>query len=118
VTYKTIIYEEHDLPRSGVLFSLTSSMQAAFAQTGAVAKAVTTNSGTSKYAPSPLSASLVGLAEERYVVAAMADLTVNSSVTTPVTKGAAMQALADYVIANPAAAGTLQVVAIHEAVGG
>jgi hypothetical protein len=117
VTYKTKIYEEHDLPRSGLLFSLTSSMQVAFAQTGAVAKAVTTNSGTSKYAPSPLSASLVGLAEERYVVAAMADLTVNSSVTTPVTKGAAMQALADYVAANPAAVGTLQVVAIHEAVG-
>jgi hypothetical protein len=70
-----------------------------------------------KYAPAPFSNSLVGLKEDVYVVASMSDLTIHPAVTEPVTKGAAIQALADYVSANPAVAGTLQVVAIHEAVG-
>ena len=117
VTYKTTIYEEHVLPRAGILYSLTASMQFSYAQTGSVAKAVTANSGALKYAPGPLSTTLVGLKEDTFVVAALADLTVQSGVTAPVTKGAAMQALSDYVAANPAAAGTLHVVAIHEAVG-
>ena len=116
VTYDTHIYEEHVL-RRGTLYTLSASMQFAYAQVGSVAKAATTNSGTLKYAPAPLSSGLVGLKEDTFVVASIADLTVQPSVTMPVTKGAAMQALSDYVSANPAAVGTLHVVAIHEAVG-
>ena len=116
VTYKTKIVEAHTL-RDGAIYNLSSSMQFAFAQTGSVAKALVANSGALKYAPAPLSSGLVGLKDDMFVVASTADLTVQSGVTTPVTKGAAMQALSDYVAANPAAAGTLHVVAIHEAVG-
>ena len=117
VTYETKIYEEFLAPRAGILFTMNAAMQYAYAQVGSVAKAATTNAGALKYAPAPLSSQLVGLNAETFVVASMADLTVQSGVTAPVTKGAAMQALSDYVLANPAAAGTLQVVAIHEAVG-
>ena len=116
VTYKTTINEEHIL-RNGAIYSLSAGMQFAFAQVGSVAKAATVNSGTLKYAPPPLSSGLVGLKHETYVVASIADLTVQSGVTEPVTKGAAMQALSDYVSANPEAAGMLHVVSIHEAVG-
>jgi hypothetical protein len=117
VTYHTKKYEEDRVLRAGLAFTLSAAAQIAYAQTGAVAKAATTNSGTLKFAPSPLASKLVSMRAESYVVASMADLTVQPAVTAPVTKGAAMQALADYVAANPSAAGTLQVVAIHEAVG-
>jgi hypothetical protein len=117
VIYKTTIFEEAQPPRNGLLYTMNAAMQLAYTQIGSVAKAATSNAGTLKYAPPPFSSSLVGLKEDVYVVASMADLTVHPAVTQPVTKGAAMQALADYVSLNPAAAGTLQVVAIHEAVG-
>ncbi len=116
VTYKTKIYEEHIL-REGAIFQMSASMQFAYAQVGSVAKAATANSGTLKYAPGPLSSGLVGLKAEAFVVASLADLTVQAAVTEPVSKGAAMRALSDYVAANPDAAGTLHVVSIHDAVG-
>jgi len=117
VEYNTIKYEGFGPPEHGLRYRLSAAAQLAYAQCGAVAKAATMNSGTLKYAPPPLSSKLVSMKDDVFVVASMSDLTVQPGVTAPVTKGAAMQALTDYLARNPSAAGTLQVVAIHEAVG-
>jgi len=116
VTYKTKLFEGITfLP--GLPYTLSAIMQSSFAQISSVAKAATSNAGNQKYAPPALSSKLVAFKEETFVVASIADLTVQAQVTEPVTKGSALQALVDYVTANPTAAGKLHVVAIHEAVG-
>jgi hypothetical protein len=85
---------------------------------GAVATAGVATSGTRRFAPPPGVAPRVRLGEERWVVAATADLAVRTDVlAAPAARGTAEQALAGWLRGRPADRGLVAVVPEHEAVG-
>jgi hypothetical protein len=53
-------------------------------------------------------------AEEQFVVVSTQDLSLKAEVTAPTTKGAALQALKEYVAGRPGARAQFQVVPLHE----
>jgi hypothetical protein len=53
-------------------------------------------------------------AEEQFVVVSTQDLSIKSEVTAATTKGAALQALKEYVAGRPREVGQFQVVPLHE----
>jgi len=83
-------------------------------QTGALRSATAdgglAGAGTRAYATT----AQLAQSEEQFVVVSTHDLSVQTSVTGPTTKGAASQALKAHLTANPAHHDTLQVVPLHE----
>ena len=71
--------------------------------------------GLERYAPEPGAASRVKVDQELYVVASTESMKTHSSVKTPMTKGAAHDALREFVKTNPAEKDQWQVLALNEA---
>ena len=123
----------HDAPRTVTLqeryvFDPTKSSQlqtlrlldverfAALTANGAAARSAVKNTGTAKYLR-PDTASMISTSEVQYVVASTQDLSVLAGLTPAggTTNYAASAALAQHLAVNPADAGRLQVIPVHEA---
>jgi hypothetical protein len=85
----------------------------AMSKVGAAAVSALRRSGDARYvADVPRKVALVD--DERFVIASTRDLAVRADLAAPTTKGAALDALAAHVAANPGERATLQVVALAE----
>jgi hypothetical protein len=85
---------------------------------GVVAQAGLATTGGRRFAPAPAAKPLLRLGDERFVVAATADLAVRADVlAAPAARGVAEQALATWLRDRPDDRGAVEVVPEHEAVG-
>ena len=84
---------------------------------GAAANDTLRQSGKGKFRPPKPRAPLASLAEERFVVVSTRDLTRRPEIASASSKGAALQALDDYLAAHPEEQGRLEVFALDELAG-
>jgi hypothetical protein len=85
-------------------------MQQGLLASGVSRQAGIIGAGTRAYA-APVQLAQV---EEQFVVVSTQDLSIKGEVTVPTTKGAALQALKEYVAGRPEERGQFQVVPMHE----
>jgi hypothetical protein len=102
--------------RFGRRYGLKRMSVLAMARSGSAATGALFTTGIHASDPMPGTPPLVALGAEQYVIAGVDDLAMRADITAPVTKGAALSALARHLSANPSARGTLQVVPTHELV--
>ena len=113
LAYETILVDEPDHPPVPDV-KLGRAVQMSALGRGAAALSPLKTTGLEKFAPGPSAPALVGLEEERYVVASADDLEARADITEPTTNGAAYQALAAYLADHPDERGDLAVVPTHE----
>jgi hypothetical protein len=111
--YETKIVDSPWDSREAPRFQLPRHAMLAMAKVGAVAVSALRRSGDARYvADVPRRVAVVD--DERFVIASTRDLAVRADLAAPTTKGAALEALAAHVAANPGERATLQVVALAE----
>jgi hypothetical protein len=114
VDYETKIIDSAFETRLVGIYSPGREVQIAAATRGAGARAPLRNGGRSKFARPPAVQPIVRLDDERFVIASTVDLTKRSDITSPNGKGAAQQALAEYLARHPEERGRLDVMSLDE----
>lgn len=114
VQYDTEIVDSAFETRPWEIYLPTHEQQMSVIARGAAARSPLRTSGAAKFAPPPATPPLVTLDDEQFVVASTVDLHERSDITPPDGKGAAYQALADYLTSHPDESGQLQVVSLDE----
>jgi len=110
LTYETEYKDPEHGPVPAPLFTVPLWMQQGLLASGASRQAGIIAAGTRAYAaPAQLAQ-----AEEQFVVVSTLDLSIKGEVTAPTTKGAALQALKQYVAGRPGEREQFQVVPMHE----
>ncbi len=94
-------------------YHLPEGHQEQMAIGGAAAFSLLKTSGNARYMPPANETSLVGFADEQYVIVNTDDLS-QTNIAAPTTKGAAFQALDDYLAEHPEQCGKCQVIPICE----
>jgi hypothetical protein len=116
-TYETIVIDAPDHPsRQLNTYTLSGDHQRAALSRSAAAQSLLRTTGMEKFAPSPTTLPLATLAEEEYVIVDVVRLGIRKdiAIAEPATKGAACQALAQYLEQHPRERGQLEVVPAHE----
>lgn len=111
--YETKIVDSPWDSREAPRFQLGRAAMLAMSKVGAVAVSALRRSGDRKYV-ADVPRKIAAVDDEKFVIASTRDLTVRIDLGVPTTKGAALQALAAHVAANPGARATLQVIAVAE----
>jgi hypothetical protein len=117
---RTVVYEDgyidedNQVMRFGRHFALPLDLHLAYSRLGASFTAGMMTSGLSKYTKAG-TVGAVKSADISYVIAGTDDLVIRNDLSAATSHAAASAALQSYLQANPATAGTLQVVAMHEA---
>jgi hypothetical protein len=111
--YETKIVDSPWDSREAPRFQLARGAMLAMARLGAAAESPLRRSGDAKYV-ADVPRKVAAIEEEKFVIASTRDLAVRAELGAPTTKGAALQALAAHVAANPGERATLQVVALAE----
>jgi hypothetical protein len=114
IQYDTKIIDSAFETRRGGLYSPGREIQIAVAGRGAGARAPLRNGGRMKFARPPAVQPIVKLNDEQYVVASNLDLAKRLDITSPIGKGAAQQALAEYLATHPDERGKLEVMSLDE----
>jgi hypothetical protein len=110
LTYETDYKDPEHGRRVRSLFDLPLWMQRGALESGGLRAGGLAGAGTRAYAGKAQLAQV----EEQFVVVSTVDLSVQTTVTAPTTKGGAHQALKQHLAAHPGQRGALQVVPLHE----
>ena len=116
VEFETIIFDVPWVPRRGLPYFLPLLNQMTLLQRSATMLAPIKMSGLSRFAPPPAAAAKLAFDEETFVVADTSNAGLFSSIPVTFSKGAALAALADHLVAHPEDTGRLQVIPEHEAI--
>jgi hypothetical protein len=113
--YETKIIDSPWDSRPAPFFMLARATQLATLGVGAKAKSLLSHTGRAQYADGPAVARKVGLDDETYVIASVADLSERADLGRVRSRSEAYQRLEAHLSANPKDRGRLQVVPLHEA---
>lgn len=113
VDYETQIIDSAFESRHMQPYRPTVAAQLSSLQRASAALAPLRESGARKFT-SPTIQPLVAMTQERFIVAANADLAQRTDIVAPATKGFVLQALAEHLVSHPDQVGTLQVVSLEE----
>lgn len=115
LSYKTIIIDSPQDTRPAPTYSLPLAHQLSLLRVGAAAVAPLNDTGFKTF--QVRAASRTALNDESFVITSTSDLSVRADITPPLSKGAAFQALEEYLAASPHERGSLQIVSLQEVEG-
>jgi hypothetical protein len=118
VEFETKIIDSTVQTRPFGSFFPSRLLQVAAARRVSFARQFVDRSGKSKFAPPPAQPPLAVLNDDTFVIASTVDLSLQSGLATPSTKGAVFQALDAWLAANPQDRARLQVMSVAERGGG